>query len=273
MNNNQQHEAPPTEGATFGGVYWDAKSDISKFVKGNKDNQEQVDQLFGKFDAVWKEWDQGNPDHNIDPGWRLRLRLLDRNGTGMLIRAGAKVFTYSLISSLHEVAKDKYIAVRIRPGGKAKVCFADVAVWENQQWHKVRGIELDKNGDRFDEAMDLIEEHDAYIEAPTKADPDDVAASANEEVKAKGWPEIPGAAADLYLELIAEQTGEVQGDLDDVSDAAWTKFRVWVDSQKAIPMKVQIWQKKNGAGPPISASTPKTPAQVAPDEYDPFADE
>lgn len=265
----------PEAPATFShATYWDTKSDAAVFANG----ENRVDQLEGFFDAIWKEWDDGNADHHIDPGYRLRLRLVGRDGRPIVIRSAAKVFVYSLVAKLADVHKGEFISVRIRAGTKnTKTSFPDLSVWREtapgrKDWVSVRGTELDASGDRFEEAMALIETFDTFVDPPKKVSADDTVGLATAEAAAKGWPAICIETEDLYLELIAEAAGGESFDsLNAVTEPAWGMFRQWMAEQTNPPSRVERWLKRMGAKGQVAESLKaQAPESTAPPKKDPF---
>lgn len=302
----ENYGAPPPADApkpSFGSAdYWDANAKEAVFIKwrpkDSKEAEQRETQLQGNFDACWKEWDEGSPENDVKAGWRFRLRLKDREGKAIVIRMGATVYIYSLIAKLHMVAQGSWIAINIRNGGEKKtVCFPDVSVWNGAPpWELIRGIELDKAGDRFAEALALIEQHSAYIQPPKKADPNNMVGSACAEAEAKGWPSIGQETEQLYLELIAEVAdGELFDGLSEVPDAVWGQFRQWMKDTEKQPVKIQAFMKRmaRASTASVAAQSPVTPTAAPPEdtrtpgekamkelgegkpvtpEYDPYAD-
>lgn len=283
---NYDESSAPTEDPQFGATYWDARSADHVFRRGSGEDAETRDMLQGFLDAIWKEWDEGNDKEDIAAGWRLRIRMINKGQ--LVIRSGAAVLTYSLIAKLHDVHKGEWIAIKLVQGNKPKISFPLVKVWREgkRTWDTVQGAKLDPNGDRLEEAMELVCGHDAYIEAPKKADANDSAAMASEEAKAKGWPaiEVGGETDALYLDLILQEVYEDKesfGSLKEIPEVAWAQFRAWMQEQKSMPNSVERWIKRMKAkgkeAASIRAQAPEKPAPAATaavnDDYDPFADE
>ena len=238
-------DAPPTSGNDGLWLQLDGKLKLFKFRTRGSEQYTYINHIKGIWVKTRQTWDpDGNPSHDVGPGWRLAVFLETKELGLVQVRVSSKAAYCSLVKSLQGVARGSILDLIAVPFEKG--CFINASIWTGHAWNELRGMALpgDTPEQRYQSAVEIARTLGGYDEENSDVAPHfnsrrkDTAQSSSSSLGAEkaqfirlcaesGWPPfIENRAA--YEAWFGRAAGDQFLEIDNLNEASWLTFAGYV---------------------------------------------